>query len=396
MIEMHSSSAKAMKRWVNALKVGARVTYPDYVLLERERQVLASMVLTPRAPTPRGPGGAPQSREHVPSVLDEEVDVSGNQLAPGAVQPYDANGNPMIRDPKGMLLNAMTGETVKPTDSRFSAAGEQLDPFNRPLPPNAAPMFTESGTPIGVGPDGRHYTPDGEAVEKSATHYDDKGKALSNDVVTAADEVAPTISVAVKVRAALKGETHAPELVDPLGRTFKSHGTNESVTQDGEIVPTTARRIEVGGQLVTYEEAKKMETVETVKDTENGTIAIKFENEGSEVDLGTVEVDGATFLSDVRTSIAPSVGVPDFMFLKDGVPITSVEEKTKLAIKFVPEITVRGRELVTAKPVGFSAKASFMSRETDHKKAEEEEFQAIMNRVRNKTFLHHVGRDLTN
>jgi len=310
------------------------------------------------------------------------------------VQPYDAAGNPLVRDPSGQLINAQTAEVVPITEPRFSATGETLDPFNRPLPPNAAAMYTEQGVPIGVGPDGRHYTPDGEEVSKSASHYDGSGKTLPTETVTAADEVAPTIAVAVKVRAALKGDANAAEVVDPLGRAFRSHGENDSVTADGTSVPTSARRVEVGGKLMTYEEAKKQEAVKTVQPaTENGSLSIKIENEDGEIELGTVEVDGTTTLSAVRLAITSMTTVPDFTFLADGVSISSFEERTKLAIKFMPELSIRGKELKTEQASAF--KATAFQKQTEEKKKEEEEFHAIMNRVRNKTFLHHVGRDLT-
>jgi hypothetical protein len=333
----------------------------------------------------------------VPSVIDEEVDVAGNELAPGAVQPHDDKGTPLVRDPQtGSLFNPMTNEKIDHKAPRFSAAGEQLDPFNRPLPPKAQPMYNEKGLPIGVGPDGRHYTPDGEEVDKNAPHFDASGKALSQDVVLAADEVAPTVSVAVKVRAALKSDTSAPEFIDPLGRSFKSHGDQDSVTLDGEVVPTTARRVEVGGKLVTYEEAKKLETVETAEpQAQKGNLTIKFENDDGEVDLGTVEVDGSTTLANVRTIIGPKTGVPDFVFLAEGVPLSKWEEKSKLAIKY-QEISIRGKELKSEKPAQtFTTSAAAFAAEEEKKQQEQSEFNDIMNRVRNKTFLHHVGRDLT-
>jgi len=126
-----------------SINFGTRITFPDYKLLEKERQLLASVVLTPRAPTPRGPGGALVTRETTPSVLDEEFDIVGNRLAPGAVQPYTFEGIPLIPNPQGQLINPLTQLVVSPKEPRFSSSGEQLDPFNRPLPPGASNVYSK-------------------------------------------------------------------------------------------------------------------------------------------------------------------------------------------------------------------------------------------------------------
>jgi hypothetical protein len=400
MIELAASSQKSVNRWKQALMVGSRVTYPDYRLLEKERQLLASVVLTPRAPTPRGPGGAMEMRD-APSVLEEEVDILGNVLAPGAVQPYDASGVPLIRNPQGQLIDPNTGAVLPASEPRFSAEGEPLDAFNRPLPPNAVAMFDEAGTPIGVGPDGQHYTPDGEVVDKFAPHFAAEGAQLNQEVVNAADLVAPTISVAVKVRAKLKGDNAVAEVVDPLGRAFKSVGDDNLVTEDGEVVPSSARRVEIAGQIMTYEEATKSTEAEVEVPepaaVETASLKILKEEEESVVELGSVDVEDDVTLSQVRATISSEMDVPDFVFLAGGIPLTKLEEKIKLAIKYVPEITIRGKELkvVEAPPPKFTTKVSKMTLQQKKVEEEQDEFMNIMNAVKNKNFLKSVGRDLT-
>lgn len=395
-IELASSSQKSLLRWKQALTVGSRVTYPDYRLLEKERRLLATVVLTPRAPTPRGPGGKTEIQPP-PSVLDEEVDIQGNALPPGAVQPYDEYGNPYLRRPDGMLVDINTGKVLPPSASRFSSDGEPLDSFNRPLPPNAVAMFDKAGRPIGVGPDGLHYTADGENVDRREGHYDSEGKLLDDVTVQAADQVAPTIAVAMKVRARLKGNSSVPEIVDPLGRTFKDDSGESLTTQDGEFVPKSARRIEVEGKLVSYEEAKKQEAKSApAPKPETGTLFVKMESEFGEVDLGVVEVSGNQTLANVRTSIASQLHVPEFVFLQAGVPLTKLEEKTKLAIK-MGEITIRGQELKVepAPTKKFATRIAELHQKQQQIEEEESEFLTVMNKVKQGGFLRSVGRDLT-
>lgn len=401
-IELMSSGEKGLRRWKRALAVGSRVTYPDYRLLEEERKILAAVVLTPRAPTPRGPK-ANEMRD-APSVLEEEFDLMGNTLAPGEVQAYDEYGTPLLRNPQGQLINPNTGEIVPPTAERFSCEGEPLDAFNRPLPPDAVPMFDQHLMPIGVGPDGLHYTPDGEVVDKFAKHYDATGAELAQDVINAADLIAPTISVAMKVKSAIKSDS-APEAVDPLGRSFKELGADNLTTADGMEVPSTARRVEMDGKLVTYEEAQK--AIEAAPapaepEPEMNTLIIMLESEEGEEQLGLLDdIDKKSTLFMVRKTITQDMDLADFVFLQDGVPLTKMEEKTKLAHKFCPEISVRGRELKTTEEVKpmvekkFTKKVQAIEQEKVKAETEASEFFNVMNKVKAGGFLKPVGRDLT-
>jgi hypothetical protein len=221
---------------------------------------------------------------------------------------------------------------------------------------------------------------------------------VTQDIVQAADLVAPTIAVAVKVRSMLKGDKAAAEVVDPLGRTFKALGVSDNdVTEDGMVVPSSARRVEVGGKLVTYDEAVKMEGVEKPAPApETASIRITMEFDDKEEEIGTVEVDSHITLSQVRETIANDLQVKDFTFLTEGVPLTRLEEKSKLAIKFAPEIHIRGRELHTEGPQKkFTQKVTLLHLEQEKVKKEEEEFSKVMDAVKTKKFLKSVGRDLT-
>jgi len=408
-IDLMSSGEKGLRRWKRALAVGARVTYPDYKLLEDERVVLAEVVLTPRAPTPRGP--AANEMRDAPSVLEDNYDLLGQELGPGEVQAYDEYGSPLIRHPggdgnenmKGQLINSNTGEVVPPTMERFSAMGEPLDAFNRPLPPGAVSMYDANNMPIGVGPDGLHYTPDGEVVDKFATHYDAAGTELTQDIINAADLVAPTISVAMKVKSALRTDA-APMAMDPLGREFQSMEADSLVTADGFAVPSTARRVEMEGKLVTYEEAQAKGAevaAPAAAEPENSTLIVMMESEEGESQLGFLEVDAKSTLFMVRGTIKNDMQIEDFVFLHEGVPLTKMEEKTKLAHKFSPEITVRGRELKTTeevKPMAektFTKKVAMIEQEKNKVEEEQAEFFNVLNKVKEGKFLKSVGRDLT-
>jgi hypothetical protein len=155
-IGLVASSRKVRQRWVNALAVGARVTYPDFSILLKEHEILAKAALTPRSGPPQQANQpAPEAMGPPMPVMGENIDLQGEQLDPGTKQAYDAQGNPVLRNPEGKLVD-MEGKEVDVKQPRFADSGEQLDPFNRPLPPGAVPMFNQDGAAIGVGPDGQH------------------------------------------------------------------------------------------------------------------------------------------------------------------------------------------------------------------------------------------------
>jgi hypothetical protein len=228
-------------------------------------------------------------------LLTEEFDIQGEQLDPGTRQAYDEKGNPILRAPDGKLVN-VEGETINPTAPRFGLDGEQLDAFNRPLPPGAVPMFTAGGVPIGVGPDGVHYLPDGTIVLQNDPHFDAKGNQLSQGTVDSSNAVAANVSVAIKVRAKLKGDNAQGEAVDVLGRTFRGvEAGGKLINADGQEVPMASARLvdNASGKLVQYQE-KKEETNQIHQ------LLIKADSDGEERELGSVEISDSMSLKDVR------------------------------------------------------------------------------------------------
>jgi len=113
------------------------------------------------------------------------------------------------------------------------------------------------------------------------------------------------------------------------------------------------------------------------------------------------DIDKKSTLFMVRKTITQDMDLADFVFLQDGVPLTKIEEKTKLAHKFCPEISVRGRELKTTEEVKpmvekkFTKKVQAIEQEKVKAEAEASEFFNVMNKVKAGGFLKPVGRDLT-
>lgn len=404
-IELVASSNKIRTRWCQALRVGSRVTYPDLKLLMREHELLASVTMTPRAAPVITPAVAPVAKNEKgfnPIITTTDTDLQGEQLDPGVQQAYDAQGNPILRNPEGKLVTfadeqVSKPEEILPSTPRYNASGQQLDPFNRALPPGAVPMFTKDGTPIGVGPDGQHYLPDGSVVEKSADHYDVDGKKLDNNTVVAADAVSTDLNVAIKVRTKMKGDGSTAQAVDALGRTFREGFDEKSMdgattikNADGVDVPlASARRLESstgalqGGDTAAAAAAAKRD--EGTKKASEEKLKVMVEDEdGNEKELGVVEVSHNTTLSGVRSQIHSEVALefPDFVFLFNGVPMMRYEERDKLAIACMPEVFIRGKELkkVTAKK--FSKKVEALLAKQDEEKETENEFMAMMKRVR--------------
>lgn len=395
-IEMVSSSDKQRQRWVQALKVASRVTYPDFKLLLKEHELFAAITMTPRA--------APPARPNHPSVriaaapqplLAENVDLQGQQLDPGAHQPYDETGNPLIRNPDGKLVNS-DGVLVPPKTARYNAHNQQLDPFNRPLPPGAVPMFSPEGQPIGVGPDGQHYLADGTVVDKNEKHYDVDGNALELEIVQAASQIAADVNVAIKVRARLKADGAAEEAVDALGRTFRATHDAKSgllVNADGEKVPLkSARKVESStGQLVDYDPAK-----EAAAAAQSGSmkLTIVVDEEGDERELGDAEVTATTTLKELRHQINEEVSLdfPDFVFIIQQIAVALHEEGELLAHKYAPRVLIRGKELkVVEQPrPKFNNKLEALYVYETQKKKEKEEFEDIMAKIRQGKFLKHV------
>eukprot|EP00299_Pterocystis_sp_00344_P017202 c8627_g1_i1.p1 GENE.c8627_g1_i1~~c8627_g1_i1.p1 ORF type:complete len:674 (+),score=182.36 c8627_g1_i1:50-2071(+) len=397
-IGLLASSHKVRARWIQALQVGARVTYPDYQLLLKEHALLSAVTMTPRAAPPKAANMPAERLELPPPPLHvEDFDLQGQQLDPGAMQPFDSEGNPILRNPEGKLVDA-NGEALSATQPRFGPSGEQLDPFNRPLPPGAVPMFTQDAQPIGVGPDGLHYLPDGTQVDESAPHFDVSGNQLPQEVVVAANAISTNLNVAIKVRQVLRGDDSMPEVVDVLGRTFREMNDKKSqegvlLNADGDLVPLqSARRVETGtGKLVDYA------STQLPRSTDTTHLIIKVDNEGDEQQIGEVEIDSHTTLKDVRELIVKEIEVsfPDFVFLFNQVPLMKYEEKDRLALSCLPEVVVRGKELKSVTPSGvFSKKVTSLTAYEEQKKKEQQDFDSIMAQVRQGRFLRSAKQSI--
>jgi len=392
-IVLIANSNKMRKRWVDALRVGARVTYPDFRMLLKEHEILASVTMTPRAAPPakaNQPAAVAESAPAPAPMIFEDFDISGQQLDPGTQQAFDANGVPLIRNPDGKLTS-VEGDVVAPSTPRFNTSGQQLDPFNRPLPPGAVPMFTSEGMPIGVGPDGKHYLPDGTVVDSAEPHFDVEGNQLHEETVQAANAVATDLNVAIKVRTLLKGEGDKEEAVDVLGRTFRDMGGDgKLVNADGDVVPMqSARRVETAsGTLVDY----KPEVA-----THEGELHIKAtDDEGEEKELGVVVVDNRTTLRDVRRQVETDLkpNFADFVFLVNHIPLLKYEENNKLAMSVMPEVFVRGNELKKVQPKQFTAKVTSLMQYEEDKKKEAEDFNDVLARIKQGKFLRNAKLSL--
>lgn len=391
-IELVANSEAQRKRWSSALRIGSRVTYGDFKLLLKEHEILQNLKPGEEASMEADPAVGLAEAEENMTINQAEIemaqaeDLADDELEPGTVQPYDAEGNPMLRTPAGKLVNK-DGEEVQAKTHRFDAAGRELDAFNRPVPEGAAPMFTEDGKAIGVGPDGNHYLPDGTEVAKDAAHFDADGNQLNKDVVAKADAVAQVINIQIKTRQRMKADGSAAEEVDALGRTFRGGDKGGMlINADGEEVPAmTARRVvNADGQLAAEAapppEAKK------------GTINIKIDDEGETKTIGSVEIDEHSTMQFVRNQIAGDLaGTYDsFVFMFNYVPITKTEEIDMMAMACLPDVFVRGLELKTVSAPKFNKKLAEMSAKDEAAKKAQNEFETMMERVRNGNFLKKV------
>jgi hypothetical protein len=259
-------------------------------------------------------------------------------------------------------------------------------------------MFTKESQPIGVGPDGRHYLPDGTQVDENAPHFDVEGNQLAPETVAAANAISSNLNVAIKVRQFLRGDDSMPEVVDVLGRTFRELTDKKSqdgvlMNADGDLVPLqSARRVESGtGKLVDYASTQPQRSTDTTH------LIIKVDNEGDEHQIGQVEIDSHTTLKDVRQLILKDIetSFPDFVFLFNQVSLMKYEEKDRLASSCLPEVVVRGKELKTVTPTGvFNKKVTSLTEYTEQKKKEQQEFDDIMNQVRQGKFLRSAKQSI--
>eukprot|EP00299_Pterocystis_sp_00344_P019252 c9571_g1_i1.p1 GENE.c9571_g1_i1~~c9571_g1_i1.p1 ORF type:complete len:706 (-),score=223.93 c9571_g1_i1:44-2119(-) len=388
-IDFVASTEKRRTKWMFALKIGSRVTYPDFRMLMEEHSLLSNALMTPRAGAPPAPY-QPAGIEGPQQPQMEDIDLQDAQLDPGTEQPFDVNGAPLIRNPNGKFVD-INGIEITPSTPRFSSTGVQLDNFNRPIPPGAVPMFNEAGAPIGVGPDGGHYLADGTEIPKDAPHYDVSGAMLDAGTVQAADAVVQHLNVALKVHSFLTPRRN--DAVDVLGRTFRESTSNNNgfVNADGDFVPlASARRYDLDAGMVTFEQPAPA-TQATIL-----TIVIDNDDDAEHtIEVGSVEVDSNTTLRDVRLLIKNDVEqhYPDFLFLIDMTPLLKYEEANYLAIDQVPSVHIRGKELNKSNTkIGFTKKVSEMIASEEQKKQEQREFEDVLARIRTGKFLKPVAK----
>eukprot|EP00298_Acanthocystis_sp_HF-20_P029500 c8392_g1_i1.p1 GENE.c8392_g1_i1~~c8392_g1_i1.p1 ORF type:complete len:716 (+),score=338.71 c8392_g1_i1:55-2148(+) len=413
LVELAAPSEKARARWVDALRIGARVTYRDFKLLLKEHELLAKVGVGATESDFTAAAEASSNEESsnllAPASLGDDVDVQGQQLDPGVLQAYTKEGNPILRDPEGNLIDPMNGEVIAPTAERYAETGELLDAFNRPLPVGAVPMFTQSGVPIGVGPDGLHYLPDGTIIEKNVPHFDAQGRELPQNVVDAADSIADVIKVAIQVRSHLKGEGSSAEAVDVLGRTFrdlKEDAQGMVTNRDGQKVSVSTARVldtqsTATNKMVDYKTFRQ-QNVQTHR--QQGTVPVEErkakitvrmeEDEGNFHEVGTIEVEGTATLTDVRSLIQKEgICEKEFVFLINSLPLMNFEESTKLVLALEGDVVIRPRKELTTTvknyvPKNFSHdKWDEMTLYEEKKRREREEMERIMRRIREGTYL---------
>jgi len=385
-IELLASSEAQRKRWMSALKVGSRVTYGDFKLLLKEHELLQGLKEGDKSvPEPDLTPEQDIKEAEITAAID--ADLVDDELEPGTAQPYDADGNPMLRNPEGKLIDK-DGNEVDPKTTRFNAQGTQLDPFNRPLPDGAKPMFTGDGKAIGVGPDGKHYLPDGTEVAQNAPHFDADGAKLDVTTIQNANTVAETLDLQIKAREKMKGDGALKEEVDALGRTFRGPTDGETIVNaDGEEVPAiTARRI-------VNDQGKVVEGVAPKQEGKQGTLIIKVEDEDGAKEVGNCEINEHTTMRDVRLKIDGDMrkSYEQWVFLVNYIALNKSEEAEVLANNHLPEVYVRGVELKAMRTPKFSKSLKEHHNKQEEAKVAKNEFEEMMKKVRGGNFLKKVN-----
>jgi len=111
--------------------------------------------------------------------------------------------------------------------------------------------------------------------------------------------------------------------------------------------------------------------------------------------LGLIEIQHNTTLADVR-KLVDKEGVqhdfPDFVFLFNGVPLLRYEERDKLAHACLPDVFIRGKELKKVSAPKFTKKVEEMHTEQARCQDQENEFLAVMRRVREGNLLKNTNQ----
>lgn len=415
LIELAADSEQTRTRWMNAVKIGSRITYRDFKLLLKEHELLANTRLPapPRPPSDDTTEPEPEPVEQpapvaIQPLINDEHDIQGKQLDPGATQPYTREGHPILRNPDGKLIDSKSGLEMDPREPRFSQTGQQLDPFNRPLPAGAQAMYTQDGQPIGVGVDGQHYLADGTVVSRTDLHYDSEGNQLPQHVVDAADAIVTNVNIAIKVRAHLAGDGQQTEAVDQLGRTFRDMNADHNgmiVNADGvKVSLKTARVMDRDNKEFTDFETHRNKDIKTHRDQgtvpfqeRKGKLAIVVEDEeNGTTEIGSIDISEGMVLSDIRQAIEDQmVGTSEFVFLSNSLPLSENEEGLKYALADGNRIVIRHRnELSSLHAKEARARADQMKNYEDQKKREAEQFHKILSAIQTGTYLKPVKKPM--
>jgi len=330
---------------------------------------------------------AEQDIKEVEITAAVDADLMDEELEPGTAQPYDADGNPMLRNPDGKLTDK-DGNEVDPKTNRYNAQGTQLDPFNRPLPDGAKPMFTKDGKAIGVGPDGKHYLPDGTEVPQNAAHFDAGGDKLDVTTIQNANKLSEKLDLQIRTREKMKGDGALKEEVDALGRTFRGPTDGDTIVNaDGEEVPAiTARRI-------VNDEGKVVEGKAPKQEGKSGTLIVKVEDEDGAKEVGSCEINEHTTMRDVRLKIDGDMrkSYEQWVFLVNYIALNKSEEAEVLANNHLPEVFVRGVELKKVTAPKFSKSLKEHHDKQEEANAAKNEFEAMMEKVKKGNFLKKVN-----
>lgn len=317
-VAVYANTDAERTRWMNALKASALVTTRNVLMAAVDKETI-----TVKA-----------------DISATEYDLQGTLLDPMCVQPYDDAQKPLYRHPDGRLVT----RDLQPVDmdaKRFSKGGQPLDPYHRPLPPNAVAMFAQKPKePIGVGVDGKHYAyPSGREFTASDPHYDYEGQKIAEDTVKAAEQIVPALKTACLVRSAILTREKHP-LFDAFGRRIRKTRDHKLMTAEGLELGPNAAVFDAMGSRTKYKppETGAVKTLEVIYLT----------NDATPVTLGKLGIEvGRTTLADVHAEVKKGLGsnkVSTIVFLVKNMPIPDKERELRTASDYLPRIVVSCRD----------------------------------------------------
>eukprot|EP00300_Choanocystis_sp_HF-7_P020794 c20679_g1_i2.p1 GENE.c20679_g1_i2~~c20679_g1_i2.p1 ORF type:complete len:616 (-),score=138.16 c20679_g1_i2:66-1913(-) len=283
------------------------------------------------------------------AILPRGHDALGNDLDPLCVQPFDAGEQLLFRHPSGRTVNTELIPVTIDTP-RYSTSKRQLDPFNRPLPKNAVPMFAaEPFEPVGVGCDEKHYAyPSARILAATDRHVDSRGNAIAPDTILAANGVVLELRKECAVRSAMgqargRGARPGRGAFDAFGRILRRTNEGLFATVDGQVLPPNAQLFdELGEPLQPGDERGLI----LDKMREEALEVVYWNRECARVVLAVVGVTvGYTTLADVHAVLKKSMKLRCSMtFLVGGAAISEKEKDEFIASELLPSITVSCRD----------------------------------------------------